>query len=257
MIEFRALTKEEVELRAAQVGDGWVQMLIYKDARCDMNILDETVGAENWMREHYECKGNLFCRVTINANYKNPEQEPRWISKADCGSESNTEKEKGESSVSFKRACVCWNIGRELYTKIPIFINTPTEQDNSYGGKSKYKLPKRKKFTVSNLRIDKKENKIVYLTIADETGKQVFEYKDEAGLRRLTQTSNFPGPKYDKKAMEEEKRKREEVLRESTKECLPDEPQEAVQAQEQQGQADTPQEVGQPTASGKRRVRRQ
>ena len=57
---FRDLTADEIEVRIHSVKKNGVVLLLYKNARCDMNILDETVGAENWQREHYECKGNLF-----------------------------------------------------------------------------------------------------------------------------------------------------------------------------------------------------
>ena len=87
-----------------------------------MSILDETVGPENWQRDHFECKGNLYCKVGINTNYKDAQAVDRWIWKADCGAESRTEAEKGEASDSFKRACVNWGIGRELYTSPPIFV---------------------------------------------------------------------------------------------------------------------------------------
>ena len=106
---FRKLTANDVEARVQSCDENGFVLLLYKNARCDMNILDETVGAENWQREHYECKGNLFCRVGIDTT-------SGWVWKADCGTESNTEKEKGESSDSFKRACFNWGIGRELYT---------------------------------------------------------------------------------------------------------------------------------------------
>ncbi|NOW12590.1 hypothetical protein B0H35_000004 [Clostridium acetobutylicum] len=45
-----------------------------------------------------------------------------WISKQDVGTESNTEKEKGQASDSFKRACFNFGIGRELYTSPFIWI---------------------------------------------------------------------------------------------------------------------------------------
>ena len=64
-MKFRDLKAEEIECRVQQVKETGLALLLYKDARVDMNILDETVGAENWQREHYECKGNLFCRVGI------------------------------------------------------------------------------------------------------------------------------------------------------------------------------------------------
>lgn len=59
-MKFRDLKAEEIECRVQSVKDNGLVLLLYKDARVDMNILDETFGAENWQREHYECKGNLF-----------------------------------------------------------------------------------------------------------------------------------------------------------------------------------------------------
>lgn len=134
-MEFRDLRADEIEVRVQSVkmkGDkpSGLVLLLYKNARCDMNILDETVGAENWQREHYECKGNLFCRVGIRTLKEETDAEGRkyivdtgWVWKADCGVESNTEAQKGESSDSFKRACFNWGIGRELYTAPFIWVN--------------------------------------------------------------------------------------------------------------------------------------
>lgn len=107
---FRDLTADEIEVRVAKIDDyGNVSLLLYKDARCDQNILDETVGAMNWMRHH--CRDNANCIVSIWDDKKQ-----QWIDKEDTGTESNTEKEKGLASDSFKRACFNWGIGRELYT---------------------------------------------------------------------------------------------------------------------------------------------
>lgn len=133
MCKFRDLRADEIECRVQSVKDKGLVLLLYKDARVDMNILDEAVGSGNWQREHYECKGNLFCRVGIdlNAIYKIP--EPRWVWKSDCGTESNTEAQKGEASDSFKRACFNWGIGRELYTAPFTWI--PAEKCNINGGK--------------------------------------------------------------------------------------------------------------------------
>lgn len=116
MCKFRDLTADEIECRVQSVKENGLVLLLYKDARVDMNILDETVGSANWQREHYECKGNLFCRVGIDVNAIHEIAEPRWVFKSDCGTESNTEAQKGEASDSFKRACFNWGIGRELYT---------------------------------------------------------------------------------------------------------------------------------------------
>ena len=108
-MEFRTLRADEIDARVNTISEKGCSLLLYKDARVDMVILDETFGADHWQRKHYECKGNLFCSVGIKIGSE-------WIWKDDAGSESNTEKEKGEASDSFKRACVNWGIGRELYT---------------------------------------------------------------------------------------------------------------------------------------------
>ena len=112
---FRLLKADEIECRVAQVKATGIALLLYKDARCDMNILDETVGAFKWKREH--SRDNKNCTVSIWSDDLN-----QWISKEDTGSESNTAKEKGLASDSFKRACFNWGIGRELYTAPFIWI---------------------------------------------------------------------------------------------------------------------------------------
>ena len=124
MLKFRELTKDEIECRIGMVSrDGkGLSLLLYKDARCDMRILDETVGAENWQNRFYEHKGILFCSVGINTNFDKPEAPDRWVWKDDAGVESNTEAEKGNASDARKRAGVAWSIGRSLYTAPFIWI---------------------------------------------------------------------------------------------------------------------------------------
>ena len=106
---FRDLKADEIDVRVQSVSDTGFSMLLYKDARCDMNILDETVGPYNWKREHL--RDNMNCIVSIY-----DKENKQWVGKEDTGTESNTEKEKGLASDSFKRACFNWGIGRELYT---------------------------------------------------------------------------------------------------------------------------------------------
>lgn len=134
-MRFRDLTAEDIEVRVQSVKQNGVILLLYKNARVDMNILDETVGSENWQREHYECKGNLFCRVGIrfDRSVDNVPFEEEWVWKSDCGVESNTDSQKGEASDSFKRACFNWGIGRELYTAPFIWI--PASKCNITNGK--------------------------------------------------------------------------------------------------------------------------
>ena len=114
-LDFPLLRAEQIEIRIATISEKGCSLLLYKDARCDMNILDETVGAYNWKREH--TRDNANCIVSIY-----DENKKDWISKEDTGTESYTEKEKGIASDSFKRACFNWGIGRELYTAPFIWI---------------------------------------------------------------------------------------------------------------------------------------
>lgn len=123
-MEFRPLRKEEIEVRVGACRENGVSLLLYKDARVDRSVLDETVGSENWQCRFYECKGNLFCSVGIRETSL-PSTFPQgegFVWKDDCGAPSNMEAEKGEASDAFKRACYKWGIGRELYTAPFIWV---------------------------------------------------------------------------------------------------------------------------------------
>ena len=155
-LTFRDLTAEEIDCRIATVKEDGITLLLYKDARCDMNILDETVGAFNWQRSHI--RDNANCIVSIW-----DEEKKQWISKEDVGTESNTEAEKGLASDSFKRACFNWGIGRELYTAPFIWI-----EKGNYKGKYD-------KFIVQDIKIENK--RIVGLSIYNKTTKKtVYTY---------------------------------------------------------------------------------
>lgn len=132
-INFRALRADEIDVRVNTISQKGCSLLLYKDARCDMNILDETVGSTNWQRRH--SRDNANCTVSIWDGEKNA-----WIEKEDTGAKSYSEEEKGLASDSFKRACFNWGIGRELYTAPFIWIkaedvkieyrnNKPTTRD--------------------------------------------------------------------------------------------------------------------------------
>ena len=149
-MQFRDLTADDIEVRVQSVKQNGLILLLYKNARVDMAILDETVGPQCWQREHYECKGNLFCRVGIDINYEHDDFDAEWVWKSDCGVESNTEAQKGEASDSFKRACFNWGIGRELYTSP--FIWVPASKCNINNGKC-YDRFAVEKIVVENKRI--------------------------------------------------------------------------------------------------------
>lgn len=177
-MEFRDLTEDDIEVRVQSVKQNGLILLLYKNARVDMSILDETVGTEYWQREHYECKGNLFCRVGIKCllSRKNALDENRvdyyqeWVWKSDCGVESNTEAQKGEASDSFKRACFNWGIGRELYTSPLIWVEVGKCNIKDTGKKDKYGNPVytcTDRFSVEKIAIDNK--KIVGLSIINNS----------------------------------------------------------------------------------------
>lgn len=158
---FRDLRADEIEVRVAQVKPNGVSLLLYKDARVDQNILDETVGPFNWMRSHM--RDNANCIVSIW-----DEAKQQWISKEDTGVESFTEKEKGLASDSFKRACFNWGIGRELYTAPFIWIKSQdcAKHENKDG---KWKCGDI--FSVNSIAIQDK--RITEITIYNHTTKQI------------------------------------------------------------------------------------
>lgn len=171
MINFRTLQPNEIQVRVGSVTQKGATFLLYKDARCDMNMLDETVGVENWQREHSCIDGTIYCRVGINVNFRNPDAAPVWVWKQDAGSESNMEAEKGASSSSFKRACVNWGLGRELYSSPFIFIPLETVQrGNKWELKNKFV-----KFFVAAIEYNAQRD-IIALVIADENGEVAFSY---------------------------------------------------------------------------------
>lgn len=142
-LKFRKLNFDEIEVKVGNVTKFGYSLLLYKNARVDMAILDETLGCERWQRDHKEVKGNLYCGIGINFPncYKTDNginYNDCWVWKWDCGVESAFgDKEKGEASDSFKRAGFNWGIGRELYTSPRIFVECETKYDES---KKVYKI---------------------------------------------------------------------------------------------------------------------
>ena len=165
-MEFRKLRADEIDARVAQIKENGLSLLLYKDARCDMRILDETVGAYRWRRSHQLIDGQLFCTVEI---YDSSIGE--WVGKQDVGVESQTEAEKGRASDSFKRACFNWGIGRELYTAPFIWI--PAGNYSAKEDRGKWKTFD--KFKVTSIGYEGES--ISQLTIINQkTGRKVFEF---------------------------------------------------------------------------------
>ena len=170
MEEIRLLSKEDIDVRVAQTNiynnNGQqvvkVNLLLYKNARVDMKILDELFTPFGWKRTHKLIGDRLYCQVEVwDAEKK------EWICKEDVGVESNTEAEKGQASDSFKRACVNWGIGRELYTapRISIELN-----DKEYTRDQQGKIRVWASFSVKSIDYDTKTRTITSLEIQDRFG---------------------------------------------------------------------------------------
>lgn len=170
-MNFRLLKKDEIDVRISQVKEWGVSVLLYKDARCDMKILDETVGPENWQRSHEVINNNLFCNVGIWVDRRN-DGYGEWVWKQDVGTESYTEAQKGEASDSFKRACFNWGIGRELYTAPNIMFKT--EQCTIKDGKCY------DKFYVDE--IEYRDRKISWIKVVNNKTKAVFTWGKSKAL---------------------------------------------------------------------------
>lgn len=167
---FRDLKADEIDVRLATVNEKGVTLLLYKDARVDQDILDETVGPMNWQRKH--TRDNANCIVEIWDSSKK-----QWVSKEDTGTESYTEKEKGLASDSFKRACFNWGIGRELYTSPFIWVSAENvklvdTKRTDKNGNTVYTTYD--KFNVEKIEITDKV--ITGLSIKNQNGKRVFLY---------------------------------------------------------------------------------
>lgn len=113
----RLLKADEIECRVSIINEKGLSLLLYKDARVDQKILDETFGIFGWKRGHQSIEGNLYCTVEIL-----DKETGQWVAKQDVGTTGYAEKEKSQASDSFKRACFNWGIGRELYTAPFIWI---------------------------------------------------------------------------------------------------------------------------------------
>ena len=187
-LEFRPLHASEIELRVGTVSPKGATLLLYQDSRCAMNILDETVGRSNWQRDHKEVKGNMYCGIAIW-----DAEKVQWVWKWDCGTESNTEKEKGEASDAMKRSAVNWGIARELYSSPLIFV--PVETQKKQNGGRGYELVDQYVFSgakVSEIEYDDKR-KISALTIVDKDGVVMYQYP--RGRKSAPKQKAQPKPK--------------------------------------------------------------
>lgn len=167
IVYFRKLYADEIECRVNGIRDTGLQLLLYKDARIDMKLLDEELGVFGWKREHTMINDILFCTVSI----KSPSGE--WISKQDVGVEANAEKQKSMASDAFKRACVNFGIGRELYSAPFIWI--PAEKAGIRKSDSG-KLNCFAKFHISEIDYDNEGDIVKLVIVNDNTGEVVYNW---------------------------------------------------------------------------------
>ena len=207
--KFRLLTAKDIDCRIGtqkKDKDGnitGVSILLYKNARVDMAILDEIYGSMNWQRSHQFKDGKLYCTVSIYDKDKN-----MWVEKEDVGVESYTDAEKGQASDSFKRACVNWGIGRELYTAPFIWINAQNNENLKYT-----------KFNLTNIEYNA-SNEIIKLTIIDNNG--VIRWTTEKNAKQGAPPTPPPPPAMNQSSSSAEPKPaaKEKTRREKTVEHL-------------------------------------
>ncbi len=168
--EIRLLRADEIECRIAVLNEKGLSLLLYKDARVDQKILDETFGVFGWKRSHQCIDGNLYCTVEIR-----DKETGEWIAKQDVGTTNYAEKEKSQASDSFKRACFNWGIGRELYSAPFIWI--PASKVQIQRKNDKYYC--NENFHVASIEYSE-SREIAGFTITNDKGDCIYEWKTAA-----------------------------------------------------------------------------
>ena len=178
--EIRLLRADEIECRVGTINERGLSLLLYKDARVDQKILDEAFGMYGWERTHQGIEGNLYCTVRIWDSEK-----AQRIEKQDVGTTSYTEKEKGQASDAFKRACVNVGIGRELYTAPFIWISSSKaniqKRDNRYTTSERFQV---REISYNEMR------EIAAITIVNDHGVVVYEYQEKKDSSKNQNTTN-------------------------------------------------------------------
>lgn len=172
-VTIRTLRADEIECRISTINEKGASILLYKDARVDQKILDETFGSFGWKRSHQCIDGNLYCTVEVY-----DKETGQWIAKQDVGTTGYAEKEKSQASDSFKRACFNWGIGRELYTAP--FIWVPAEKADIQKRGDKFFCNEH--FSVASIEYNG-EREITGLSIVNRKKKPVYVLKTAPGAK--------------------------------------------------------------------------
>ncbi len=191
--EIRLLRAGEIECRVSVIKENGLSLLLYKDARVDQRILDETFGAFGWKRSHQCIDGNLYCTVEVYDKEKG-----MWVAKQDVGTVGFAEKEKSQASDSFKRACFNWGIGRELYTAPFIWIPSSKARIQKKG--DKYCCSEH--FTLTSIAYSP-AREISGIEIANKDGDIIFQWKNRKAQEEKQQEGKRPaGKQLTRKQME-------------------------------------------------------
>ena len=165
-LKIRNLCADEIECRVGCIYEEGITLLLYKNARVDQAILDESFGIYGWQRSHALIGNALYCTISVW-----DAQKQEWIAKQDVGTTGDFEKEKSAASDSFKRACVNLGIGRELYTAPFIFIPAHKVQVTVKDGRKSVK----DRFSVRNITVSA-EKVITGLVIVNQRKEEVFRW---------------------------------------------------------------------------------
>lgn len=174
----RPLKANELEVKVKQVTKNGCLLLLYKTARVDMQVLDETFGYDKWCCDYKIINDVLYCGIGVFLNNQ-------WVWKWDCGIESRGDGEgnekKGQASDAFKRAAVKWGVGRELYSAPFIWVKVPVTQS----GDKYYLANKYEQFTVKSIQHDS-QGEIISLKIQDSNCKVVYSWEsNEISIREI------------------------------------------------------------------------
>lgn len=178
MIDFKALSlplsANEIDFRIQSINKGgYATILAYKDARVDINRLNDVCTPLGWKRRHLN--GNHNCVVSLW-----DDQNKHWVDKEDTGTESNTEAAKGLASDSFKRACFNWGIGTELYDYPIISVKLNSDEVNMSGQRPKQTWNLKLKDWIWTTQF--KDGKLSFIGAHDQNGNMRFQhgnYKEE------------------------------------------------------------------------------
>lgn len=186
-INFNELRRETpYKFKPQSVKYGKAVMVSYIDSRDVQDLLDEVCGPENWQDDYRVIDGKVYGGVAINVG---TDKNPHWVWKWDCGTESNTEQEKGQASDAFKRAAVKWGVGRFLYrlgiVELPTKEYKGKERPATHDGKILWNNDEISDYIRNGMKQTKKTSNKKYETPKKEPKYNKTSYSEET-IKRVT-----------------------------------------------------------------------